>query len=120
MEQRTNHPEGRRRRRYPLRRGVAVLAAAVLTLSAAINGVSAQRATAVAKAPRASGAIVIAWNKALLHILGTPGAQPATIHPTRSLAILHAAIYNAVVSITHSSPAYLFSLDAPAGARSRT
>ena len=48
----------------------------------------------------ASGAIVIAWNKELLHIVKTPGAQPATVHSTRSYAILHAAIYDAVVSIT--------------------
>ncbi len=65
----------------------------------------------------ASGAIVIAWNKELLHIVQTPGAQPATVHPTRSYAILHAAIYDAVVSITRDAPAYLFSTPAPSGAR---
>src|SRR5579859_4176668 len=64
-----------------------------------------------------SGAIVIAWNKELLHIVQTPGAQPATVHPTRSFAILHAAIYVAVVSITKDAPAYLFSVSAPKGAR---
>src|SRR5712692_2338309 len=65
----------------------------------------------------ASGAIVIAWNKELLHIVQTPGAQPATVHPTRSYAILHAAIYDAVVSITRDAPAYLFSTPAPSSAR---
>jgi membrane-associated phospholipid phosphatase len=65
----------------------------------------------------ASGAIVIAWNKELLHIVQTPGAQPATIHPTRSFAILHAAIYDAVVSITRDAPAYVFLVNAPSGAR---
>jgi membrane-associated phospholipid phosphatase len=64
-----------------------------------------------------SGAIVIAWNKELLHSVQTPGAQPATIHPTRSFAILHAAIYDAVVSITRDAPPYLFSVSAPSGAR---
>src|SRR6266478_2128312 len=64
-----------------------------------------------------SGAIVIAWNKELLHIVQTPGAQPATVHPTRSYAILHAAIYDAVVSITRDAPAYLYSVTAPSGAR---
>jgi hypothetical protein len=64
-----------------------------------------------------SGAIVIAWNKELLHIIQTPGAQPATVHPTRSYAILHAAIYDAVVSITRDAPAYVFSVNAPSGAR---
>ncbi|HEX6555338.1 MAG TPA: vanadium-dependent haloperoxidase [Ktedonobacteraceae bacterium] len=65
----------------------------------------------------ASGAIVIAWNKELLHIVLTPGAQPATVHPTRSFAILHAAIYDAVVSITRDAPAYLFSVPASSNAR---
>src|SRR5260221_13277634 len=64
-----------------------------------------------------SGAIVIAWNKELLHIVQTPGPQPATVHPTRSYAILHAAIYDAVVSITRDAPAYLFSVSAPSNAR---
>src|SRR6059058_1923220 len=66
---------------------------------------------------RGSGAIVIAWNKELLHIVKTPGAQPATVHPTRSYAILHAAIYDAVVSITRDAPAYVFSVNAPRSAR---
>src|SRR5690242_1360703 len=66
---------------------------------------------------RISGTIVLDWNKELLHIVQTAGAQPATIHPTRSFAILHAAIYDAVVSITHGGPPYLFSVNAPEGAR---
>ena len=47
---------------------------------------------------------VIQWNRVLLTIVRTPGAQPATIHPTRSFAIMHLAIYDAVNSIegTHS------------------
>src|SRR5436309_6883542 len=70
-----------------------------------------------ANGSRSSGAIVIAWNKELLHIVQTPGTQPATVHPTRSYAILHAAIYDAVVSITRDAPSYLFSVSAPSGAR---
>jgi hypothetical protein len=72
---------------------------------------------ATADGSRGSGAIVIAWNKELLHIVKTPGAQPATVHPTRSFAILHAAIYDAVVSITRDAPAYVFSVNAPRSAR---
>jgi membrane-associated phospholipid phosphatase len=64
-----------------------------------------------------SGAIVISWNKELLHIVQTPGAQPATVQPTRSFAILHAAIYDAIVSITQDAPPYLFSVPAPRSAR---
>src|SRR5260221_928 len=70
-----------------------------------------------ADASSGAGAIVIAWNKELLHIVKTPGGQPATVHPTRSFAILHAAIYDAVVSITRDAPAYLYSVTAPSGAR---
>jgi hypothetical protein len=64
-----------------------------------------------------SGTIVIDWNKELLHIVQTPGAQPVTEHPTRSYAILHAAIYDSIVSITRDAPAFLFSVNAPRSAR---
>src|SRR5438445_9699633 len=87
---------------------------AVLVLSSArMSGASANTADDAS----GSGAIVISWNKELLHIVQTPGAQPATVHPTRSFAILHAAIYDAVVSITRDAPAYLFSVPAPSGVR---
>ncbi len=72
---------------------------------------------AAANGASGSGAIVIDWNKELLHIVQTPGAQPATVHPTRSYAILHAAIYDAVVSITQDAPPYLFSVPAQRSAR---
>ncbi len=49
----------------------------------------------------------------LVGILNTPGAQPATIQPTRSLAILHAAIYDAVDSIERTSAPYLLSIKSP-------
>jgi membrane-associated phospholipid phosphatase len=62
-------------------------------------------------------AIVVAWNHELLDIVQTPGAQPATIHQTRSYALLHAAIYDAVVSITRNDRPYLVAVDAPEGAR---
>src|SRR6185295_19431945 len=54
---------------------------------------------------------VVQWNRILLQIVRTPGVQPATIHPTRSFAILHAAIYDAVNAIdrTHASYAVRFS-----------
>jgi len=42
---------------------------------------------------------VIEWNRALLVIVRTPGAQPPTIHSTRNFAILHAAIFDAVNNI---------------------
>jgi hypothetical protein len=53
---------------------------------------------------------VIEWNRTLLVILRTPGAQPPTIHPTRSFAILHAAVYDAVNNIDGFSSPYLVRL----------
>jgi hypothetical protein len=53
---------------------------------------------------------VVQWNKNLLVIVRTPGAQPATIHPTRSFAIMHAAIYDAVNAIDGSHKPYLVHL----------
>ena len=32
---------------------------------------------------------VVQWNRTLLVIVRTPGAQPATIHPARSFAIMY-------------------------------
>ena len=49
---------------------------------------------------------VIEWNQTLLKIVRTPGAQPATIHSTRNLAMLHIAIFEAVNSIDHSFEPY--------------
>ena len=54
---------------------------------------------------RGSGQSVVDWNRQLITILGTPDAQPATVHPTRSFAMLQAAEYDAVVSITHGAAA---------------
>jgi membrane-associated phospholipid phosphatase len=60
-----------------------------------------------------SGQPVIDWNQALLSIVNTPGAQPATVQPTRNFAILHAAIYDAVNAIDRSHEPYLISVRAP-------
>ncbi len=89
---------------------VAVVATLVLSPLLTSGNASANGASG-------SGTIVIDWNKELLHIVQTPGAQPATVHPTRSFAILHAAIYDAVVSITQDAPPYLFSVPAQRSSR---
>jgi len=60
---------------------------------------------------------VVQWNRNLLNIVRTPGVQPATVHPTRSFAIMHAAIYDAVNSIDRTHRPYLVRLsDAPRNA----
>ena len=55
---------------------------------------------------------VVQWNRTLLVIVRTPGAQPATIHPTRSFAVMHAAIYDAVNAIDGTHKPYLVRLSA--------
>jgi membrane-associated phospholipid phosphatase len=96
-------------------RKVAVfLAAAAMVAGMAAPAAAAGAATAreVAGPPASvafspgSGQSVVDWNRELITILGTPGAQPATVHPTRSFAILQAAEYDAVVSITHVGQPY--------------
>ena len=58
---------------------------------------------AAASAHAAAPNPVIQWNRSLLSILRTPGNQPATVHPTRSMAMLHVAIDDAVSAI-HGGP----------------
>jgi len=53
---------------------------------------------------------VVQWNRALLVIVRTPGAQSPTVHPTRSFAIMHAAIYDAVNNIDRTHRPYLVKL----------
>jgi PAP2 superfamily len=53
---------------------------------------------------------VVQWNRNLLVIVRTPGAQPATIHSTHSFAIMHAAIYDAVNAIDGGHKPYLVHL----------
>jgi hypothetical protein len=60
-----------------------------------------------------SGQPVIDWNRVLLSIVNTPGAQPANIQPTRNFAILHAAIYDAVNAIDRKHDPYLIFVRAP-------
>ena len=91
--------------------GVAAPAAA-----AASQGSGPAAQSSVAFRP-GSGQSAVDWNRELITILGTPGGQPATVHPTRSFAILQAAEYDAVTSITHAARPYLFSVPAPGGAR---
>jgi hypothetical protein len=89
-------------------------AAALALILAAAVGLTAPRALAE-NSPAGAQSVdqVVQWNRVLLDILRTPGAQPATVHPTRSLAIMHAAIYDAVDAIEHTSAPYLVSLRAP-------
>jgi membrane-associated phospholipid phosphatase len=65
-------------------------------------------------APGADAAIV--WNRELLSIVRTAGAQPATLHPTRSFALMHVAIYDAVEAIDRRYALYGITAGAPSPA----
>ena len=100
----------------------AVLAGAIgagaLTLSASASPPApghlnlTPNAALVASAP-GSGQLVVDWTNELLQIQKTPDLQPATVHPTRSFAIMDAAIEDAVASTTHLGPTYLFTVKSP-------
>ena len=49
---------------------------------------------------------VIEWNRTLLQIVRTPGAQSPTIHSTRNFAILHIAIFESVNNIDRNFKPY--------------
>src|SRR3954453_1654474 len=79
----------------------------VLLLTTLVLAATAPRAQAKPPDP------VVAWNRELLSILRTPGAQPATVQPTRNMALLHASIGDAVAAIDHSARPLLADGDGP-------
>jgi len=99
---------------------LVTLAAAAVALGVAVPAFamsgSPDPVKGLADAP-GSGQSVVDWNRQLITILGTPNAQPATVHPTRSFAILQAAEYDAVVSITRAAPPYKATVSAAGDAR---
>jgi hypothetical protein len=91
-----------------------VAATAVLGLSATLP--TTTRAATAAAATHALDPAqdpVIQWNQFLLGLQATPGDQPPTVHPTYELAVMHAAIYDAVVSIHHGTARYLTDVHDP-------
>jgi membrane-associated phospholipid phosphatase len=94
----------------------APASASTASASTTLAATGARQASAAAFRP-GSGRLVVTWNSELIKILGIPGEQPAAIHPTRSFALLQAAEYDAVNSITHHDRSYLFSVRAPRDAR---
>jgi hypothetical protein len=103
-----------------LKRTVQALTIAALGSSALV---AAAPATSSAQAPAQPGPSapvvgdpVLAWNQFLLNLQATPGDQPATVHPTYELAMVHTAIHDAVVSIDHSDRRYLVGVRPQRGA----
>jgi hypothetical protein len=75
---------------------------ATLALAACLAVALPAAASAHGGAPPTSPNPVIQWNRTLLAVLRTPGQQPPTVHPTRSMALLHVAILDAVVAGGHN------------------
>ena len=90
---------------------LAFLGSAVLLQAGGSYTVSAKTTHQVAQDSSAQQVNpVVQWNRALLVIVRTPGAQSPTVHPTRSFAIMHAAIYDAVNAIDRKHRPYLVRL----------
>jgi hypothetical protein len=89
-------------------------ATAVRTVAAPAAG---SRSGSGARSGSGSAVPVVEWNRQLISILGDPKAQPPTVHSTRSFAILAAAEYDAVMSITHAGRTYRVTVSARHGAR---
>src|SRR5882724_6122293 len=92
----------------PISLGVLVAACGDPLASGAPGVNERQLPASAANAPSVSP--VVQWNRTLLQIVRTVGAQPATVHPTRSFAMLHAAIYDAVNAIDRTHQPYLVRL----------
>jgi hypothetical protein len=56
---------------------------------------------------------VVQWNQVLQKVLVAPGAQPSSIHPTRTMAITQIAVYDAVNGILRHDRPLLVDLRSP-------
>src|ERR1700729_829713 len=59
---------------------------------------------------------VVQWNQVLQQVLVAPGAQPASIHPTRTMAITQIAVYDAVNGILGGGQPFVVDIRGPRGA----
>jgi hypothetical protein len=59
---------------------------------------------------------VVQWSEELQKVLLAPGAQPASIHPTRTLAITQIAVYDAVNGIVRGGAPLIVDLHGPRSA----
>ena len=74
------------------------------------------RCRTYATRPGAHARQVILWNQELQKVLVAPGAQPASIHPTRTLAITQIAVYDAVNGILGGGEPLVVDLHGPRSA----
>ena len=99
-----------------LRRATLAVALATTMAFGAVSLTGPAQAAEPALSHRAAGNVVVEWNRTLLTLVQTAGAQPATIQPTRDFAIMSAAVYDAVDAIDPDHPQYLLHLKARRGA----
>jgi membrane-associated phospholipid phosphatase len=85
---------------------LATVALLCASLPTHVMGLSVATKDAVSATSNGVPNQVIQWNKTLLVILRTPNSQPANLHPTRSYAMLHVAIYDAVDAIDGGNALY--------------
>jgi len=95
-----------------MRHGLALPMSVAVLLASCSSTPTDTASPAYDRQPEASAAAssvdpVVQWNRTLLEIVRTPGLQPVTVHPTRSFAVLHAAIYDAVNAIDRTNMPYL-------------
>jgi hypothetical protein len=108
-------PSNPNRAPNPRRATVAVALAATAAIGASsLTGPANAALPAVPKA--AAGDVVVEWNRTLLSLVQTAGAQPATIQPTRDFAVMSAAVYDAVDAIDPHHSQYLLHLKVRHGA----
>jgi hypothetical protein len=84
-------------------------------MTAIASGHTSRQRHGVARSRRAADPPdqVIQWNQELQQILVATGAQPASIHPTRTMAITQIAVYDAVNRILGGGQPLLVDLRGP-------
>jgi hypothetical protein len=97
--------------------GTAAVLAASFAMTAIASGRTAHRRHAVRSAHTATDQPdqVIQWNQELQRVLVASGAQAASIHPTRTLAITQIAVYDAVNGIVGHGDPFLVDVNGPRG-----
>jgi hypothetical protein len=102
-----------------LNRISVVSALATLIVSVSMTGVAGARPSKhrdrLGHEPVAPGQPdqVIQWNQELQKVLVAPGAHPASIHPTRTMAIAQISEFDAVTGIDRKSPSLLIDARGP-------
>jgi hypothetical protein len=102
-----------------IKRIALVTASATLVASSAMAAVASGFSSAHPKTEPRTHAVgdssdqVLKWNQELQTVLIASGAQPASIHPTRTMAITQIAVYDAVNGIVRGAEPLLVDLRAP-------